>query len=172
MNNNYIKYKSSGDRIKNLSLKKYLDKMKPYLRDITIILQKSNTRKIQLTIAINFISSKDDGELVLHSKSNNIDFMSYDNAYEVVNELFESLFWRCQAGLVTLMTGSDFIFDSVQPLYYKCHKLNFKRNGSYIDSPDRKKKKNVTINPKHTNDKCFQYAVTVALNYEEIESHP
>ena len=66
--------------------------MKPYLRDITIILQKSNTRKIQLTIAINFISSKDDGELVLHSKSNNIDFMSYDNAYEVVNELFESLF--------------------------------------------------------------------------------
>ena len=34
------------------------------------------------------------------------------------------------------------------------------------------KKKNVTINPKHTDDKCFQYAVTVALHYEEIESHP
>ena len=26
---------------------------------------------------------------------------------------------------------SDFIFDSDQLLYYKCHKINFKRDGSY-----------------------------------------
>ena len=57
-------------------------------------------------------------------------------------------------------------------MYYKCHKVNFKGDGSYIDSPDWIKKKNVTINPKHTDQKCFQYALTVALNYEEIKSHP
>ena len=34
------------------------------------------------------------------------------------------------------------------------------------------KKEKTTINPKNEDDKCFQYAVTVALNYEEIESHP
>ena len=34
------------------------------------------------------------------------------------------------------------------------------------------KKKRATINPKNTDDKCFQYTATVALNYEEIESHP
>ena len=34
------------------------------------------------------------------------------------------------------------------------------------------KKKKATINPKNTDDKCFQYAATVALNYEETESHP
>ena len=34
------------------------------------------------------------------------------------------------------MKGSGFIFDSVQLMYYKCHNVNFKRNGSYIDSPD------------------------------------
>ena len=34
------------------------------------------------------------------------------------------------------------------------------------------KKKRATINPKNTDDKCFQYAATVALNYEEVESHP
>ena len=34
------------------------------------------------------------------------------------------------------------------------------------------KKKRATINPKNTDDKCFQYAAAVALNYEEIESHP
>ena len=61
-------------------------------RDITINIQKSDTWKIQLTIAISLISSKDvDGEHVRHSKSNNIEFMSYDNANEVINELFGSL---------------------------------------------------------------------------------
>ena len=32
-------------------------------------------------------------------------------------------------------------------------------------------KKKATINPKNT-DKCFQYAITVALHYEQIKSHP
>ena len=70
------------------------------------------------------------------------------------------------------MRGSDFIFDSVQLLYHKCHKISFKRGGSYIDSPDWIKKKKATINQKNTDDKCFQYMVTVTLNYEETESHP
>ena len=35
-----------------------------------------------------------------------------------------------------------------------------------------KKIKNETINPKNTDDKCFQYVVTVALNYQEIKWNP
>ena len=67
---------------------------KPYLRDIIINLQKSDTWKIQLTIAINFISSKDDEEeYVMHLKNNNIEFMSYDNANEVVMN-FSSHFFQ------------------------------------------------------------------------------
>ena len=67
------------------------------MKDIVINLQKFDTWKTQLTIEIHFISSKDvDEERVMHSKSNNIEFMSYDNANEVVNELFESLLSRCQ----------------------------------------------------------------------------
>ena len=62
--------------------------------------------------------------------------MPYDNANEVVNELFESLLSRYQIGLQTSMRGRDFIFDSVQLLYYKFHKINFKRGGSHTDSPD------------------------------------
>ena len=41
----------------------------------------------------------------------------------------------------TSMRGDDFIFDSVQLLYYKCYKTNFKSGGSYIDSLDWIKKK-------------------------------
>ena len=70
------------------------------------------------------------------------------------------------------MKGSDFIFDSFQFLYYKCHKVIFRRGGSCVDSPDWIKKEKTNINKKNTDDKCFQYVVTVALNYEEIESHP
>ena len=105
----YIEYESSGDRNKNLSLKEYLDKIKPYLRDIIINPQKSDTWKIQLTIAINFISSKDvDEECVMHLQSDNIEFMPYDNINEVVNKLFESLRSRYQIGLETSVRGSDF----------------------------------------------------------------
>ena len=67
------------------------------------------------------------------------------------------------------MIGSDFICYSVQLLYYKCHKVSFRRGGSDIDSPDWIKKKKTTINLKNTDAECFEYAVTVALTYEEIK---
>ena len=50
--------------------------------------------------------------------------------------------------------------------------MNFKRGGSYIDSPDWIKKKKATINLKNKDDRCFQYAATVPLNYREIKWTP
>ena len=44
------------------------------------------------------------------------------------------------------MRGSNFIFDCVPLLYYKCHKVNPNRVLSYIDSPDWVKNKKATIN--------------------------
>ena len=67
------------------------------------------------------------------------------------------------------MEESEFILDSVQLMYSKCHRVNFKRGGSNIDSQDWIKKKKATINSKNKDDKCFQYVVTVALSYEEIK---
>ena len=50
--------------IKNL----YLNKIRPSLKGIINNLKKSDTRKIKLTTAINFMSSKDnDEERVMHS---------------------------------------------------------------------------------------------------------
>ena len=54
----------------------------------------------------------------------------------------------------------------------KCHKISFEHGGSYIGSPYWIKKKKATINPENTDDKRFQYAVNVALNYEEIKRNP
>ena len=83
----------------------------------------------------------------MHSKSHNIEFMTYDNANDAFDELFGE---PCD----------------------KCHKTIFKRGGSDIDSPDQIEKKKSTINSKNKHDKRFQYAATVALNYGEIELHP
>ena len=85
----------------------------------------------------------------MHSASDNIKFTPYNNANEVVNELFESLRSKYQDNLEISMRGSDFIFDSVQLMYYKCHEENFKRGGSCIDSPDWMKNKKATINLKN-----------------------
>ena len=67
---------------------------------------------------------------------------------------------------------SEFVFDYVQVLYCKCHKINPNCGESYIDPPDWIKNKQATINLINKKDKCFQYAVTVALNYEEIKKGP
>ena len=45
------------------------------------------------------------------------------------------------------MKGNEFVFDYVQLLHYKCHKINPSLSGSYIDSPDWMKNKKVAINP-------------------------
>ena len=75
------------------------------------------------------------------------------------------------------MKGSEFVFDNVDSLYYKLHKISSNRGGSpkwlkNIDSPKLLKNKNATINPKNNNEKCFQYPITAALNNEQIKSHP
>ena len=67
--------------------------------------------------------------------------MTYQNANEVIEEIFESFLSRYQSGLEISVKGSDFIFDSVQLLFYKCHKINFKRGGWYIESCDYIKNK-------------------------------
>ena len=44
-----------------------------------------------------------------------------------------------------------------------------KRGESYIKSPEWLKNKKATINPQNENDdNCFQYAITVALNHQNI----
>ena len=140
--NNYMGYESNSDKNRNLSLDENLNKIETYPRDIIINLQNSDKWEIQLAIAINFISSKDtEEERVMHSNSDNMKFTSWDDANEVVDELPKSLRSKYQEKLETSMKGSDFIFDSIQLLYYKCHKNFFKRDGSYIDSPDWIKKK-------------------------------
>ena len=51
--------------------------------------------------------------------------VTYDDPEEIIEELFESLLSRYKIGLDMQMRGSNFIFDFVNLIYYKCHKINF-----------------------------------------------
>ena len=76
------------------------------------------TWTIQLTIAINFISSKvAEEQRIMHSRSNNVKLTSYNDADEVVDELFLVTSFKIPRNLETSMRGSDFIYDLVQMMY-------------------------------------------------------
>ena len=103
---------------------------------------------MELTIVINFVSSKDnDEERAMHSKSDNIEFMIYDNADKDTKDLFESLLNKYQIGLETSMRDSGFISDCVRLLHYKSLKINPNQCGSCKESPDWIKNKKTTIDP-------------------------
>ena len=115
----------------------------------------------QLIMKTNFISSKS-LKLEIGNDTN-----------EIIKNLFNSLLQRYQKGLEESMTGSDFVFDYIESLNYIFRKVELKRSGSYIESPEWIQNKKATINPQNKDDdKCFQYAVKIALNYDRIENYP
>ena len=158
-NNNYIQYESKGNKDKTLTTSEYLDMIRPYLRDIindhktqaewiihsgnAIIKHKTQSEwKIQLTMAINFISSKDSDESrTMHAKSNNVEIMMSSGANEIIEEHFNYFWQRYQEGLEESTRRSEFIFDSVDELYYDLNKISLSRGGSHIDSPEWLKNK-------------------------------
>ena len=189
-NGNYIQYESKGDKGKNLSIKKYLNMIKSYLSDIinnhkthglvryhssdkTWLEETSSEWKIQLTMAINFISSKESDETRnMDTKSNNVEIMIGSDTGEIIEELFESFLQKYQEGLEESMRESESAYDSVDALCYNLNKVSLSRGGSNIESPKWLKNKKATINPKNKDDKCFQYTLTVALIHEQVKDHP
>ena len=51
---------------------------------------------------------------------------------KLLKKLFKSLKNRYQNNFES-MKSSESVFDNVHLLYYKCHKINSNRGGSYID---------------------------------------
>ena len=110
--NNYTEYKRNGDRNRILSVEEYLDKTRPYLRDMINDLKQSDLWKIQLTVTISFSSFRDDSdeERVIHSKSDNIEITITDQTDEIIEKLFNSLKNKYQNNLQS-MRGGGIVFD-------------------------------------------------------------
>ena len=99
--------------------------------------------EIQLSMKINFVSSKDDSDEIrrMYIKSHTVEIMMGSETDEIMKELFESLLQNYQKDLEESMKGSKCTIDSVDLLYYHLQKTSLKRSGSsYIDSPKWPKK--------------------------------
>ena len=85
-------------------------------------------------MAVNFFSSKDSKETcTMYSHSDNIEVTIGIETDKITEDLFDSFLQRYQKDLEESMRGIKFIFDHVDSLYYKLHKISLNR--SYIDSP-------------------------------------
>ena len=162
-NINYIEYESKGDKYKTLSIEEYLNMVRPYLSNIinnhksqgqwkvhsgnTVI--NYNTQgewKIQLTMAINFISSNNSNETcTMHAKSNYIEIMIGNETDEIIRELFESLLQRYKQDLEEKMKVSEFVFDHVDLLCYKLHRISLHKSISHVNSSAYLKNKKATV---------------------------
>ena len=108
----------------------------------------------------------------MHTRSNNEEIMNGSDTDKIIEGLFESFLQKYEENLQEKMKGSGFEFDGVDCLYYDFNKISINRGGSYIDSPKWIKNTKPTINPKNNDYKCFQYVVTLALNFDTINNHP
>ena len=146
--------------------------IRQYLSDIINNHKNQNEWIIQLSLAINFVSSKDFKETcIMYTNCDNIDIMIGNETDEIIKKLSESPLERYQKGLEEKIRESEFVYDSIGLLHYKLHKISLNHGGSYIDSPEWLKNKIVTINSKNNDEKCFVYIVTVAINYQNINNH-
>ena len=147
----------------------------PYLSELIndhkAMKNESREWKMQMNMHVNFVSSKDTGE-ILFVWSDNEEIRSGNETGDIIKELLNSFLNNYQKEEIVLRNGSNFVFESVDLLSYHIHKTSLKRGKSYIKSPEWILNKRATINPKNKDNKCFQYSITVALNHQNIENHP
>ena len=157
-----------------LSIREYLILTEKYLRELINQYKNEGEWKVQLSAEINFTSLKpgSDETRVMYTRRDNEEFMSGDDTNEIIKLLFESFLQRFEENLQNKMRGLEFEFDGINFFYYSFNKTSIYRGGTYIDSPKWLKDKKSTINLKNNDDKCFQYAVTLALNLDNIEKNP
>ena len=60
--------------------------------------------------------------------------MQRSDTNDIIRDIFRSFLHNYQKEL-KMIKGSDFVFESVDLMDYKLHKVRLKRGGSYVKSP-------------------------------------
>ena len=169
--NNYLEYMSNGNN--SLSFNEYLELIKPYLYDLINVYKAKGEWKLQLSAEIYFVSQKPDSNEIhiMYTRSTPEEIIIGCETEEVPENLIMLILQKYQDNLQNKMKGSDFIFNGINYLYHDLNRITISKGGSYIESPKWLKDKKCTINQKNTDNKRFQYATTLALNFNNIDKH-
>ena len=170
--NNYLEYMSNGNN--SLSFNKYLESIKPYLYDLKNVYKAKGEWKLQLSAEISFVLQKPDSNeiRIMYTRSTPEEIINGCETEEVAENLIMQLLQKYQDNLQNKVKGPDFIFNGINYLYYDLNRITISKGGSYIEFPKWLKDKKCTINQKNTDNKCFQYATTLALNHDKINRDP
>ena len=108
-----------------------------YLRELINKYKNEGKWKVQLSAGINVTSLKpgSDETCAMYTRSDNEEFMSGDDANEIIKLLFESFLQRFEEKLQNKMRGLEFEFDGINFFCYSFNKMSIYRGGTYIDSP-------------------------------------
>ena len=170
--NNYLEYGSESSN--SLSFTEYLNLIKPYLEDLINEKKNKGEWKLQLTAKISFVSLKPDSDetRLMYTRSDPMEIMNGSETEEIIESLYRSLLQKYNDNLQEKMKGSDFVFNGIIYFYYDFDRVSICKGGSYIGSPKWLKDKKSTVNQKNNDFKCFQYATTLALNFDKVTNHP
>ena len=167
---NYNYYESREDKERRLLVKQYLNNIKSSLYDL--INDHRIARKIwkiQISMRVNFISSEDTRETrTIYGWSDSVSILWGSDTDYIIREICRP-FLRDYQEELKIIKGSDFVFQSVELVNYKFHRVRLRRGLSYIISPEWLANKKATINPKNENDdECLRWSTISTLNYNEI----
>ena len=100
----------------------------PYSRDMINNHKTLGEWKIKLSMKINFVPSNDysDETRIMSNWRDNIEIMIRSETHDIIDELLKSFLQRYPKGLEKSMKGSEFVFNSVDLLYYHVHKISLK----------------------------------------------
>ena len=87
-----------------------------------------------VTMKMDFVSLNEAGvSQLVHSKSDHREIMIGVATDENIEECFDTHIHRYQVGLEKSVKGSRSVFNHVDRLFYRCHKVSLNRSGSNID---------------------------------------
>ena len=99
--------------------------------------------------------------------SDNISIMWGSDTDDIIRKLFKSFLNNYQKEK-EIIEGCDFIFERLELMDFKLHRVRLRRDGSYIKSPEWFNK-GVTINAKDEYyDECLRWSTISELNCNEI----
>ena len=171
-NKGYQRYHFRGDKMRNMSVMSYFDKIKPYLR-VLIYENKAYEQKIQIDIGFNMVHISDNRRITHSSRSDNVICMPSSNANKILEQLLSSLYEKFNDDLQLSRESSSFVYESVEECNIHFHKKDLRRVTSFIDTPEWLKHKKATINLQNVNNVYyFMYAATIALYHSELGKNP
>ena len=138
--------------------------IKQYLYDLKNVYKAKGEWKLQLSAEISFVSQKPDSNeiCIMYTRSIPEEIIIGSETEEVTENLIMQILQKYQDNLQNKMKGSDFIFNGVNYLHYDLNRITISKGGSYIESPKWLKDKKCVVNQKNNDNKCFQYAATLA----------